>query len=93
MRHFWVLVLLSALGLGSGCTVIRELPKEETAKQSSGIEYELSKRLLVAFMKNDGKAFIACLPDEAKKNLDLKGFATFRKSVLDSWGNRFPSGT
>jgi len=86
MRFFIGLALLGALLAGGGCTVIRELPREEAAKQPSGIEYELSKRLLEAFLKNDGKDFIACLPEETQKNLDLKGFATFRKSIIESLG-------
>ncbi len=80
-----------AVILLTGCTVIRELPPETLSDktQSAAIqseEYEICRKLLTAFLKDDAETFVAMLPDEVQKKFGVKEFATTRKQVVNSLG-------
>ena len=88
-KRLTVMAITAALAaLFSGCTVIREYAPEKaevTAKLPEP-EYELARKLLQAFVKNDAEAFVALLPEETRKNFDVKKFRDTRKSIIDSIG-------
>ena len=50
---------LAAAGMLSGCTTIRELPREARQSEPQGAEYDLCRTLLMAFLRNDAKTFVA----------------------------------
>ena len=72
--------------LSSGCTVIREYTPEKKEVKVQTQEYELARKLVQAFVKNDAKAFIALLPEETQAKFTEEMFAATRKSVTDSVG-------
>ena len=79
--------MLAGTALLTGCVSgVRELPAEVRKNEPQGAEYEFARQLVIAFMKNDAKAFLAHFPDEAREKFDEKQFAASRKSVLDSMG-------
>ncbi|MCI5779209.1 MAG: hypothetical protein MR051_05270 [Lentisphaeria bacterium] len=87
MRKSRVLIAaLTAAGLLTGCTVIRELPADERRNEPQGAEYELCRTLLKAFIRNDAREFLAHVPPEAREQFNEKSFAATRNSVLESMG-------
>jgi hypothetical protein len=52
--------------LSSGCTVVREYTPEQKEVKVSNEEYELARKLVHAFVKNDAKTFISLLPEETR---------------------------
>ena len=81
-----IAALVPVIGL-TGCTVIRELPQEENpVADAQDPQYELSRQLLEAFIKDDAKKFVSLLPSETRKIFTEKEFANTRKSVVDSVG-------
>ena len=79
--------LIAGAAAVSGCaTGIRELPAEERKSEPQGAEYEFCRKLVIAFMKNDAKTFLAHMPEEARKKFNEKQFAASRKSILESMG-------
>ena len=80
-----------AVILLTGCTVISELPPESlsAADRTAAVnteEYELCRKLLTAFIKNDAGSFVAMLPDEVQKKFGVKEFEAARKQVVTSLG-------
>ena len=86
--RFMVLLAVAALFLliGSGCTVVREYTPDSKAVKAHPLEYEIARKLLHAFVKNDAKTFISLLPEETRKKFTVETFAKTRKSVLESVG-------
>ena len=81
-----LLVTLIFATLFNGCTVIREYaPAGEEIKVSTQ-EYELAKKLLQAFIKNDAETFVNLLPEETRTKFTEENFAETRKGVIDSVG-------
>ena len=79
--------LLAGAGLIAGCaTPIRELPREERKNEPQGEEYAFSRKLVIAFMRNDAKGFIQHLPEEVREKFDEKKFDASRKSIIESMG-------
>ena len=71
---------------GSGCVVVKEyMPAKETVKVDPQ-EYELARKLIRAFVKNDAEGFIALLPVETRAKFTVENFKQTRKSVLESIG-------
>ena len=71
---------------GSGCVVIKEYTPEKDAVKVAPQEYELGRKLLQAFVKNDAKGFVALLPAETRAKFTVDNFKQTRKSVLESIG-------
>ena len=81
-----ILLAAATLLFTTGCTVIREYqPPKETVKVKQQ-EYELARKMLQAFVKNDAKTFVSLLPEEMRAKFDVKAFNKFRKNVFDSVG-------
>lgn len=86
MKFYALLMVVATLSLTTGCTVIREYqPREEklTVKKQ---EFELAKKLLQAFIKNDAETFVSLLPEEMRTKFDVKSFNNLRKNVIASVG-------
>jgi len=79
--------LIAGAAAASGCaTGVRELPAEVRKTEPQGADYQFSRQLVIAFMKNDAKTFLAAMPEEARKKFNEKQFAASRKSILESMG-------
>ena len=79
--------LLAGSALLTGCaTGIRELPAEVRKTEPQGEEYEFCRKLVIAFLRNDAKTFLAQIPEEARQKFNEKQFAASRKSILESMG-------
>ena len=79
--------LIVGAAAASGCaTGVRELPAEVRKTEPRGADYQFSRQLVIAFMKNDAKTFLAAMPEEARKKFNEKQFAASRKSILESMG-------
>ncbi len=79
--------LISATGLLAGCaTPIRELPREERKAEPKSEEFAFSRKLVIAFMRNDAKGFLQYLPEEVRDKFDEKKFSASRKSIIESLG-------
>ena len=70
----------------NGCVVVKEYAPQKGAVNISKQEYELARKLLQAFIKNDAKTFVSLLPEETRSKFTEDSFATTRKSVLESVG-------
>lgn len=86
-KYFSALFLfaVSAL-LFSGCVVIKEYTPARESVKASPQEYELSRRLLQAFIKNDAKTFVSMLPEETRRNFNEDTFKKTRKNIIESVG-------
>lgn len=79
--------LIAGAAAASGCaTGVTELPAEVRKTEPQGADYQFSRQLVIAFMKNDAKTFLAAMPEEARKKFNEKQFAASRKSILESMG-------
>ena len=86
LRISMLIGILAFAALNSGCVVIREYAPQKENVKASPQEYELARKLLQAFMKNDAKGFIALLPEEMQSKYTVKSFQETRKAVIDSVG-------
>lgn len=87
MRSLRILAAtLAAAGMLSGCTTIQELPREVRQAEPQGAEFDLCRALLMAFLKNDSKAFLAHVSPEAREKFNEKSFAAGRKAIIESMG-------
>lgn len=84
------LVFLSAFAvlslISGGCVVVKEVAPQENAVKINRQEYELGKKLVTAFVKNDGKNFVSLLPEETRNKFTVESFDKFRKSIVESVG-------
>ncbi len=84
------LVFLSAFAvlslISGGCVVVKEVAPQENAVKINRQEYELGKKLVTAFVKNDGKTFVSLLPEETRNKFTVESFDKFRKSIVESVG-------
>ncbi|MBQ9775110.1 MAG: hypothetical protein IJW17_03630 [Lentisphaeria bacterium] len=70
----------------SGCVVVKEYTPAPKAVKADPREYELARKLLVAFVKDDAGSFVALLPEETRSKFTEDSFRKTRKSVIDSVG-------
>ena len=73
-------------GMLTGCASIQELPREVRQNEPQGAEFDLCRTLLMAFLKNDAKTFLAHVSPEAREKFNEKGFAEGRKAIIESMG-------
>ena len=89
MKSFHFLLAAGAIAgcfLLNGCVVVKEYAPQKETVNVSRQEYELARKLLQAFIKNDAAAFIALLPEETRSKFTEENFASTRKSVVESVG-------
>ena len=72
--------------LAGGCTVIKEYSPAPEEVKAAPQEYELARKLLQAFIKNDARGFVSLLPEETRSKFTVESFASTRKSVIESVG-------
>ena len=73
----------------SACTTIRELPPVDPDVELSteaAEEREYSRKLLEAFLKNDGSKFISMLSPEMKEEFGKDKFELSRKVITETLG-------
>ena len=86
--------LIAGLALLAGCTLlcgcatdeVQELPMEAGETEPQGEDFEFSRELVIAFMNNDAKSFLAHVPEEAREKFNEKQFAASRKAIIESMG-------
>jgi len=78
--------LIAGAAIASGCATVRELPAETRKTEPQGADYQFCRKLVIAFMKNDAKTFLAAMPEEARQKFSEKQFAASRKSIIESMG-------
>ena len=86
MKRLLDALLIAAACVLTACTTIRELPMEQRKGEPQGADHEACRTLLKAFVRNDAKAFLNCLPEEMREKFSEKQFAASRKSIIDSMG-------
>ena len=79
-------LIAAFVGAVCGCAGIRELPAEVRKTEPQGEEYEFCRKLVIAFLRNDAKTFLAQIPEEARQKFNEKQFDASRKSILESMG-------
>ena len=86
MKRLLDALLIAAACVLTACTTIRELPMEQRKGEPRGADHEACRTLLKAFVRNDARAFLNCLPEEMREKFSEKQFAASRKSIIDSMG-------
>ena len=76
---------LAVFGL-TGCVTVKEYAPQAEQLTVSKEEYELARRLLQAFVKNDADTFVSLLPEETQTKFTAEEFAKTRKALLESVG-------
>ena len=82
MSLFSVLAVFSL----TGCVTVKEYAPQAEKLTVSKEEYELARKLLQAFVKNDADAFVALLPEETQTKFTSGEFAKTRKALLEAVG-------
>ena len=70
----------------SGCVIVKEYAPEKEKIAVAPQEFELARKLLRAFVTNDGKTFVSLLPEETRTKFTVEEFAKTRKSLVESVG-------
>jgi len=86
MQRFWIMGIALMLAVLTGCTTVKELPKQTLAEEPDGAEHRLCRELLIHFIKNDPDGFENLLPEDTRKNFDRAQFVTARKNVIRELG-------
>lgn len=86
-KTFFVLFYVVAVSFFStGCVIVKEYAPEKDKMDIAPQEYELARKLVRAFVINDGKAFVALLPEETRTKFTVETFEKTRKSLIESVG-------
>ena len=86
-RNIIISGLTAVAVLAGGCaTGVRELPAEVRKTEPKGTDFEFCRKLVIAFMKNDAKTFLAHVPEEARAKFNEKQFSASRKAIIESMG-------
>ena len=72
--------------LAAGCTSISELPPEELKKQGDTPEYVLGREMLIAFLRNDGRAFVSRLEPKVQEQFTVEKFRETRERIVRELG-------
>ena len=87
LKHFAFLFSVVSLLLSvSGCVTVQEVAPRADAVKIKPQEYELGRKLVTAFVKNDGKTFVSLLPEETRTKFTVESFEKSRKSIVESVG-------
>ncbi|MBO5823296.1 MAG: hypothetical protein J6R86_09790, partial [Lentisphaeria bacterium] len=70
----------------TGCVTVKEYAPQAEKLTVSKEEYELARKLLQAFVKNDADTFVSLLPEETRAKFTADEFAKTRKSLVESVG-------
>lgn len=86
MKKSLTILLSGVLLLTGACTTIRELPKQELQQELTTPEQKHCRELLICFLKNDAKGFIARLSEESQKTFTKEEFEASRKAITETMG-------
>ena len=75
-----------AAALLAGCVYVKELPVEEVAKQGETPEFQLGREMLVAFLENDGRAFVSHLEPKVREQFTVETFRDTRARIVEALG-------
>ena len=81
-----IFCVIAILLSGSGCVIVKEYAPEKEAVKVKTQEYELAKKLLQAFIKDDAEKFVSLLPEGTRTKFTVETFRQTRKSVIESVG-------
>ena len=83
-----LMLLCSAIAvvMAAGCVIVKEYAPKTEKLTVSAAEYDLARKLLQAFVKNDAKGFVSLLPEETRAKFTAEEFAKTRKSLVESVG-------
>ena len=84
IRRFLAAGLVAAFA--AGCVSISELPPEEVKKQGDSPEYALGRAMLIAFLKNDGRAFVSHLEPKVREQFTVQKFRETREQIVRELG-------
>ncbi len=70
----------------TGCVTVKEYAPQAEKLTVSKEEYELARKLLQAFVKNDADTFVSLLPEETRAKFTADEFAKTRKALVESVG-------
>lgn len=86
-RSFRAAATLAALlMLPTGCTIIREQPQEVVAKQDDSPEFQVSRDLLFAMLKNDASGFVKLLEPDVRERFTAENFRIARAKITKELG-------
>ena len=86
-KTFFALFYVVAVSFFStGCVIVKEYAPEKDKMDIAPQEYERARKLVRAFVINDGKAFVALLPEETRTKFTVETFEKTRKSLIESVG-------
>jgi len=72
--------------VAAGCVCIKELPPEELKKQGDTPEYVLGRQMLIAFLENDGRAFVSHLEPKVREQFTVEKFRETRERIVRELG-------
>lgn len=70
----------------TGCVIVKEYAPEKDKINVAPQEFELARKLVRAFVTNDGKTFVSLLPEETRAKFTVENFEKTRKSLIESVG-------
>ena len=85
-KTLFVLFCAAVSFFGTGCVIVKEYAPEKEKVTVAPQEYELARKLIQAFVKNDGEAFVSLLPEETRTKFTVENFEKTRKSLIESVG-------
>ena len=86
-KTFFALFYVVAVSFFStGCVIVKEYAPEKDKMNIAPQEYELARKLVRAFVSNDGKTFVSLLPEETRTKFTVETFEKTRKSLIESVG-------
>ena len=79
-------LIAAAASLLAGCVCVRELPVEEVAKQGDTPEFQLGREMLIAFLEDDGRAFVSRLEPKVREQFTVEKFREARARIVKELG-------
>ena len=82
--RFMVASVVAALA--AGCVSVKELPPAEVKKQGDSPEFVLGRKMLIAFLENDGRAFVSYLEPKVQEQFTVEKFRETRERIVRELG-------
>ena len=76
----------AAAALLTGCVCVRELPVEEVGMQGDTPEFQLGREMLIAFLEDDGRAFVSRLEPKVREQFTVEKFREARARIVKELG-------
>jgi len=72
--------------VAAGCVSVKELPPAEVKKQGDSPEFVLGRKMLIAFLENDGRAFVSYLEPKVQEQFTVEKFRETRERIVRELG-------